>query len=405
MNSKAIAILVAIAMAVVAIAAGLGSSQAAEHGADETDPVWIVGDKTTAYILKKGETVHVGDSTLPQIDFNMKAFDNPSATFKVASTATAATGEIDTYMWPYAGDELQPLTIAEDTPSGDGKYNVTITANTTDAADGEFFYYFKVDVKRTDVDFGDLTQSIYYAAHVKITDDELKNSVILSTSKTAPENTDSKIKDVVVENVEYQSLEFTRDVSYEGVYAMVKSVTVKDNVETTVPGYPNNSNFDFYAKGLPSGIAMKLDGQIAGKVSASVTPVEKQSFSVYAVNKQTGVGIYLGDFKYSVVNGDGFEYTVDETTYTSSQAGYLVMLNTETKEISLSEEGVTATITKGSEKTPVTVTNNKITISGLGDYTGIIQVQMTKGTNTAILHVMVVGPLVHSGLLPTATSS
>ncbi len=60
--------------------------------------------------------------------------------------------------------------------------------------------------------------------------------------------------------------------------------------------------------------------------------------------------------------------------------------------------------------TEIEVTDGKISIDGLENYTGVLQVHITKNiggvpTYTAIIHVLVVGPVVHSGLAPAVTSA
>ncbi len=174
---------------------------------------------------------------------------------------------------------------------------------------------------------------------------------------------------------------------------------------------------------------MKLSGEIAGKVASSVdVNTEPKDFSVYAVDKNSGQGIYVGEFEYTVSAAeDSFQYTFDDPGTVSdpvwhswSQPGYVITGNdgefsvyVKNADGTAAGSDIKAYITlDGSAREDVadvdgaTFSSGVLTVGSevLNGYTGIMQVQFEKGDYSAIIHVLVVGPVVHSGLKPSVTS-
>jgi hypothetical protein len=438
-------------MLVVAFSAVSAQSEGTDPALGSIEnPQYIIGTESVPYVITGDDPVTA------KLNLNAKAFDGPS--FEVVayknSTSTmyndnGPTGTIlDSDDDPAAGAEKDDgfeCYLSDET--GLGK-----VAFTKDVGTG----YFLIEVKLTDdfadtdcPEFNDVVLYYYYAANISIV--ESTTTVILSNS-----NDVSSAADIGMTN----SIVFQKDTDFPGVYAMVKVVTGSDTV------YYGADDYDFYETNLPDGIDMKTDGQIAGKVAASVSLSEDNEFFVYAINKNTGKTVYSstitpvsGDplnYKYNVANSandDFFKYKIEN--YDSkfySEVGYAAMENSGSLTITLldvndhnitpskaateqsgdnpAEPGYTFTAAysaNGSTLTAITVKNigtdnapiagfvlNEVVTDGIvnevDDYTGIIQLQITKTLTTgesytATIHVMLVGPLVHSGLDPTVTSA
>ncbi len=180
-------------------------------------------------------------------------------------------------------------------------------------------------------------------------------------------------------------------------------------------GY-DRSGYDFYAAGLPDGLGMKLSGEISGKLSerGMSGPLEG-TFRVYAAEK-TGVrNVVCGEFGYSLVLPEGgFTYSINGSAdIPFMQQGYVSVLTTESFTVTLKSadtgsQEYSAVYTAGDSKTGIPVTGNKIEFDAaelLDGQTGIMQLEIRRGQCTALIHILVIGPVVNSGLAPCITSS
>jgi len=464
MNTKLLAIVMAAVMVMSAVVIGISNPSTGEDsnekriGADPANPVWIIGSKNGYYLVEKEKTIVVppmngaaASKVYPEININDSAFDSPTVEISVAKVAS----------FPDADEELTYTTIYKDvygkTPEktqytneeglltididltaapADGKYPVKVTTIAAANPETAYYYIFDVSVTRTggglnDSPFEDKEQHIFYAAYIKVTDSPIlpdepgtENGRHIVLSGVDDAATDAVEKRNTFVGVDEDTIIITQDAVVDNYVFM----QLTDNEY-------NWTDYDFYAAGLPLGIAMKIDGEISGKVASSVsTNTEPKDFTVYAVDKSTGHGVYSATFKYKVLPADNsFNYTLPEVdpetgdvvdvTYAWNHPGYMVVKNDE-------EFGTTVTNADGSEVTAadgikvyLTLDDNKVqdveSIDGatfeagvlkvdetvLNDYTGIVQVQIVKGDYVAVIHVLVVGPVVHSGLMPTVTAN
>ena len=409
MNTKLSAIIMASVMLVVAFAAALTPSTDSDAAVETVDAQYIIGTENVAYVLPDQQSVTT------KVSMNAKAFDGPA---------------FDAKAYRYTTPEF---TISNGTPEGEAVIdaNFVFTADTSGSGNHTIQFindstsfqpgFFLIDVTLVDTindNFNKVTLHYYYAANIAEAASTM--SVVLVKKNSGVTESD-EISD---------SLTFNKDTDYTGTFAKVKVGTGTDAV------YLGIDDYDFYESNLPDGIDMKSNGEIAGKIISSAELTEDaEDFTVYAINKNTGKAILKGDFTYTVddsLSTDYFKYQIaggEKKIY--STVGYYAMKNDDTLTVTVfdvngnaitSNTGFTAVYsTDGMTGTgdsaefsgalkPVDVNNDgTIVLSGLGDYTGVIQLQITKTTSTnsctAVIHVMLVGPLVHSGLAPTVTSA
>ena len=449
MNNKLIAILMAAVMMIAAMVIGTSNSaQGDEAGDSPTNPVWLVGSENGYYLVKEGDTIAypAKDATstpiYPQININESAFDNAVVSIGVAQLADIKVVQDTEFVTLFGADaadddgiDAVDITITKDK---DGKYSVQIEAVEAEDEPVAYYYLFQVSVTRTGGNFADLTQPIYYAAYIKVLDE---NTVINGDDPDSRSVFLSNVGDDRSTYIPYNNgnTDADADTTYlkivqdEVVDAYVFVQLVADSTGGAADGEYIWADYDFYAVGLPLGVAMKLDGEISGKVAASVsTNSTPKDFTVFAVDKNSGHGIYSGEFKYCVLPADdSFQYIIDDenadepVSYSWATPGYKVVKNDEEFTVTVQNpDGTAATddisvwislddndLKNIDEVEGATFEDGVITIGDkvLNDYTGIIQIQIVKATDTAnytaIIHVLVVGPVVHSGLMPAVTSN
>ncbi len=176
--------------------------------------------------------------------------------------------------------------------------------------------------------------------------------------------------------------------------------------------------YDFYAIGLPDGIGMMLAGEIAGKLAKYFlkNPLDGE-FDVYAVDKDGARNVGHGAFPYHISLPDGgFLYGINGGELIPySEQGYLVMKQTAHVRIDLEDADdedleYSVTCTVGGEKiqvavTPVSGGGYAEIESGVFDgHTGIAQVEVHRGDCAAMIHVLCVGPVTSSGLMPSVSA-
>ena len=192
---------------------------------------------------------------------------------------------------------------------------------------------------------------------------------------------------------------------------------------------------DFYAVGLPDGLNMKLNGEISGK-PAGYLQTGTYHVDVYAVSDQSGFSYRTDYYGYPVTGSDpramnrstldiiieapadSFKYSIgDEDPVSYSDAGFVAIKNDETLDVSILNIGAEgeykAYLTYDGEQKEVEISGWSLTIgendTSFTGMSGIVRLTITETvgtkTYTASIHVMLVGPLVHSGLAPAVTSS
>ena len=179
MRSKVLIVFVTAAVILAAFAAGMPAmSQGEGPGYSPSDPVWIVGSEPGYYLVNKDTVITHLDGSYPEININDSAFDNPAVTIGVAETDELSSELVYTQIFAgsssgctnasFEGD----VTIEIDLTGfpQDGKYPVKITAET--AGQGHY-YLFKVTLTRTGGGFGDKTLEMYFAAHIKVTGEDI----------------------------------------------------------------------------------------------------------------------------------------------------------------------------------------------------------------------------------------
>jgi hypothetical protein len=397
MKEKIMAALMASIMVVVALSAALVPSSDADNEPPAIgtigNPQYIIGSADEPYVIGT-------NGVEAKLSMNVKAFDVPksSATFYLNTTSTMT-------------DDASKATTTGCSFTKDDTNGVHTINFTNAAAAG----YYLIAVKLTD-DISSPYNSVdlyyYYAANIS------KTSATVVLTQTQSEQTE-----------EVTSIEFKKDTNFTGTFAKVK--VVNGSTDT----FLGADKYDFYETNLPNGIAMKTNGEIAGKIISSAPLATDQAFTVYAVNKVTGQIILAStDLKYSVTedssDSDSFKYKIgaDGTATLYSTPGYSAIKNSDTLVVELLNYNGTsiASIPTGDDAytfaakysaggsftiiNPVTAEGKTtVTLPALGDYTGIVQLQITKTkageTFTATIHVMLVGPLVHSGLAPAVTSA
>ncbi len=385
MNNKFTAILMASIMVLVGFAGVFAPSEAVPDGTGTaTDPVYIVGSEDIPYAISAEIVVPVS--------MNAAAFDSPTFT-SVVYQADAALPVISE-----SSTANTNLTVSAIDTDGNGTVTVPATASG--------FYLIKFTVSDDIGDYGTVELDFYYAVHVVAADDADKPKVKITEDGTAY----------------VTAVEFQLDTNYAGATAKVIIGEAVFDQET----------YDFYETGLPDGIDMKSDGTITGKISATYVHGNNGTFYVYAVDKNTGSVVIASDeLTWTVIGNtdEAFNYAFGEkpaeddgyTTY--AVAGYGSVKNTDDIVIYIKDLGENTAIdtnkfavkySLGDDFKDGSVTagddmEGTVTISDLDDYTGIVQVQITETTNdntyTATIHVMVVGPVVHSGLAPAVRSA
>ena len=380
MKEKIVATLMASIMVVVALAAFVAPAQAADPPAIGTidNPQYVIGSADEPYVIG-------ADGVTTELSMNAKAFDGPAFTgkfYRNSSSSMSTNGETTT------GCVFTP-------DNTDGVHTVEFTS---DADEG----YYLIEVKLTDTIGTPYNSSVdlyyYYAANISKT-----NAKVVLTQTSG--NVTSEVT----------SITFEKDENFTGTFAKVK---VGNGT------YLGPDKYDFYETNLPDGIAMKTNGEIAGKIISSATNTTNQDFTVYAVNKTTGKVILASTgLKYSVTGGssdsDAFKYKIgtDGTATQYSTPGYSAIKNSDTLVVELLNADAAYTFkaqySAGGSFTTITPATaggkTTVTLPALSNYTGIVQLQITKTkageSFTATIHVMLVGPLVHSGLDPAVTSA
>ncbi len=102
-----------------------------------------------------------------------------------------------------------------------------------------------------------------------------------------------------------------------------------------------------------------------------------------------------------------FDYTMNGQTYNSGSDKYISIPNTDDVTVTVGDGTYIVSYSNGDTFVEENLAaNGSLTIPGtlLENYTGIVIVKISDGTSIGTIHVMLVGPVVHSGLEPSAAS-
>ncbi len=189
----------------------------------------------------------------------------------------------------------------------------------------------------------------------------------------------------------------------------------------------NHEDYIFYAEGLPDGINMKLDGVLQGKAAGNLmADAPEGDATLCAISKLDASEVHYGNLHYYLLPDDSFLYSVDVQgtekhpcfqegyiTINSDQAVTVSLFETDGGEFETSKYSYTTSLSLSENPHEVIpLTDNTITLNddySLRSFSGIIQMHIVKtiDNETAYkcdLHILVIGPVVHSGLRPLIAS-
>ncbi len=447
MNNKILALLVSAVMVMVAWVAAVSVPGAEGEGdGKETSPWMLMGNVALEYQMVPEESKNL------EMDFNQIAFgagdDDQTITIEWAfSTDVYGTDDEFTdfnLIYSDAGEPADGYVSAY--PEGEGNAAISFSleqredADTGDAIRGVFdltvdaaadktmaptYFLFRVTVLGNyGENFGEYSSYYYYGLHISVVDEKAEAAVVLSEKPDQDAVTESDVltpyTETSIEEENYYVLNVPKDTELDKVYAYVTLL------ETEVF---DSDDFDFYAEGLPAGIAMKVNGEITGKVAVTVSANEENEFQVFAVHKENPGEVLTATYVWKVVAGDDeFEYQIGDDVKPSSEPSYKVMNNIDddgdeitiawpagdndyTYKVYLTTEEGKTLIASGEDTSVVIGVSDEDEGVSLEGITGIVQVTIdripageTEPDATAVTHILVVGPVVHSGLQPVVTA-
>jgi hypothetical protein len=166
-----------------------------------------------------------------------------------------------------------------------------------------------------------------------------------------------------------------------------------------------------------------VNGVLEGKASADADLTGMAT--LYAVSKNDATEVHFGKFYYSVYYVDPFEYCVNGAGWIDASVdGYVAVSNSDVMKIEIREQSpsvqgsYTVTLAMSGETEMYEFDDGVIWLNvpddpdmpSFKDYTGVIQLHIVRAIDyvpdfESTLHVMLVGPVVHSGLNPVVLSS
>ena len=391
----------------------------ADEDGSPLSPVVIAGSNGRPYELAAG-----GEELTTYIGFNKLAFtEDLEPRIKITTARNDGSGQhvlIDETVNPHVVTpqcgygEGSKVSVTMGLSDEDiGLYSLTFKSDGTVNTEAAMVYDFRISVTCT-VRTGEgssaqtlvKTQDFLYRAYIAVVDSPSR-SVSFSSSSESATSTFLVCSAYLGEDM-------------EPVYAYADG---------------DRLHHDFYAVGLPDGLNMKLDGEISGK-PAGYMSTGTYHVDVYAVSDQSGFS-YRNDYYGYPVTGsdprainrstldieieipaDAFEYIIgDENPVPYADVGFVAIKDDDALDVSILNIGTEgefkAYLTYGGELKEVEISEGNLTV-GEGDtsfagMSGIVRLTITEtvGTRvyTASIHIMIVGPVVHSGLAPTVTSS
>ncbi len=403
MNCKAsasLAIAVLLALSCIPCCSIWENTDAADdleaHGAFN-NPKMLSSDYSNCRVICKGETMTA------YIGLNWNSFFDPTLTvkswictdiddFKGADHENSIT--LKATPTPYSSTSPVSASLSELPGTDNGIYALTLTVSDFSGSPPTASYYkFKVILAES-VASRPYSQEFYYGIYLKVTDNEFSVSV---KGTNGPLGTDSDNPLWLEQNAAYP-------------------VAVFGGAE------PDSTNYCFYAEGLPDGFNMKIDGTISGKASGEILKSSQDGMAtLYAISKLDATESYSGPLYYTLAL-DSFDYSIDvngDQMISCFENSYVAIKNTGKIKVTVYDLGgptgtYTAQLIHDGTPDPLTIPESlTITLDmgelGLSDSTGIIQLKITKAVENkeyvATVHMMLVGPAVHSGLSPAVTST
>ncbi len=402
MSTKAAAVLMAMLMVSASVLCVSNDSR----GAGTYDsPVMISGDNDEYRVLNVDDSSNVSMTSYFSINWN--SFLNPKVTIQSwtcdsladfigsdpdeSSMVTLMSSNVSASGCDYGNNISASVSAVSGSSGFNGVYAITLTAS--DAAD-LCYYKIKVIVEENVGSVRD-SQSYYYGIHMKAVTGELYSVMV--------QDADGDYKN---------SITFDRDTPYQAAVKIAEESFDSDG-------------YYFYAIGLPNGINMRLDGIIEGKTAGYLVATEGDA-TIYAINKYDLSEVHSGALHYVLLPSDSFEYLISgavSQTVSCFDEGYATIGNTQTLTFNIIElNGNTFDKSRYAAKlvlNDATGVSLEVSDSGaivlnsdlaLQDYTGIVQMHISKSVSgqsdlETTIHIMVVGPVVHTGLSPSITSA
>ncbi len=370
---------------------------------DRSDPKMIIGT------LSNPQMMEPESEWSALISFKIEAFRNPTVRLDVWKSETSAS---------FLGDDpstgVKNLVNGTSAPGSAGFTGMTVTAEQVGTSGGTYlvtfepgstgyagYYKLRLSVTET-VNHSSVTQRYYYGANVAAG----TGNIGLSSSGTT--------------YTELNPVEIYPDVP---IFSFVKEGNDYDR-----------TGYFFYATDLPMGINMKLDGVIEGKFPMSLLGSTGE-FTVYAIDKtcinsgSISQGVVSGTFDYELkADIDGFKYESSPGTYEYYNVpGFFAISNTDGFSLKVADmdPAVAGKLNDVNQYhlsyrlDDPTLTSDRCTVDGYGNiaieegvfdgHTGVVQLHVVKTSGTDVfelcVHIMLVGPLVHSGLTPSVSST
>jgi hypothetical protein len=384
MNTKIMAVLMALIMTAAALIASVPGAGAEEGDAD--DPYYLIGSASAPAALYQSDS----DGLTARMDFNETAYTIKSLKFSYSVGSTYQNITVGQETSVNSGDVLVTISSTSDP----GVYKLALKYGTHEKSTN---LIIKVDITTSYKGSKDLTLSYYYGANVR-------------TIASGHEDT-GKDK-IAVEELESGKtyLKVTKDENYK---TKLWVYNPQDRNKT-----PIMDTYNFYATGLPDGLAIKADVAadhefvIAGKVIHNIKADEGKEYkecdvTIYAADingnilepKEVKLRVYLSEleFSYEVITEDGTE-TFDEDVTVVIKAGTTIT-------VVPSNDNVTVI---GPDAGEWDAETNTYTSSA--DESGVIEIIMINedASGAKVQHkvtALIVGEIVHSGLDPVVTSA
>ena len=395
MNSKIVAILMAVIMAAAALVVSIPGASDAEEGTLD-DPYYIIGSPALPATLYQS-----GDGLKARMDFNEAAYTVDSIKFSYIYDGRTGSITVGTEK-TVASNSVKLLITEVDT----GIYEVQVKYNKEASAN----IIIKVSIT-TSYGGEELTLDYYYGVNVR---------------GIATGHEDDGKYQIAVDPVTKKSGEEYLEV-FKGAVP-VFAVWVYDPQDSTKA--PIKDTYNFYASGLPAGLAVRVNTDIeldcefviTGKVIHSIKVDEGKDYASYPVvinaadangnilTREVELRVFPSEveFEFEVETEDGTE-TYDEDVTKIIKAGSSISviplnttggLNTNVDVFYTGPDG---------DQVPMEVVDGKYTYESNEDDSGVIEIIMKNTVgNVTVQHkvtALIVGSIVHSGLDPVVTSS
>ena len=350
MNSKAIATMMAVIMAVVGFTIVFADGADGADGADE--PITL--DKVSVS-SNEGDSNHIDDSTVVVVNEANYIHYNYTLTWTLS---TGTNGDVTIGTIVKSGVTTTPtlnvLYVKENTVSDSNSSNDS---------------NFSIQMVRDALTTGQYNLKITGMSATTGIDYTLKASIIVSIN-----GIDKKIDNFAVYNGSV-SVYSAATGGYISVTLEDKGAQVGKLFDRSIiiqTGGMNIDDYDWYAIGLPSGLTMSIDGNVSGIPTKDIPESIDYDFRVFAT-----------DDAGNVFYGDVIDFTI-KPKQTPEAAGFTYTIDNKTASQYIFEAGDTIVLkltTVGDS--PVSITNGAvvkaINASTSGDPTTIIEYKEEKG--------------------------